>query len=290
MRPIPLAALALLLPFATARAEDLDRAGLGLRQDTAHFRLATDVSRAWLEARAQELEAFRAELPRALPFRGAFAIRPPQVCLFATEEGFSRVVARSYPEYRGHTAFYIFRYDDGDEANPARWNWWVATWKRTDDGGTRRELFHELTHIYVNYYLKLPPLWLDEGLAEYFETAEPLRSGGVEVTGMNRVDLGPLQAAIGRGALVPLKTLVALGPRDLPRWTDLHYNEAWSFVHFLRHGRGGAYRATFDAFLLDVAGGKPYDDAFAARILAGIGRGGWLALQQEWLEYAKGLR
>ncbi|WP_145089837.1 DUF1570 domain-containing protein [Rosistilla carotiformis] len=88
------------------------------------------------------------------------------------------------------------------------------------------DLRHETSHALLNASLPYVPLWLDEGLAEYFESPP---------TGNARQHTH--QATTRRKAFwrqVPtIESLEAVG--DLTAMGATEYQEAWSWVHFLLH-------------------------------------------------------
>lgn len=109
------------------------------------------------------------------------------------------------------------------------------------------DLRHECTHAFLHAALPLVPLWLDEGLAEYFE-----------VPGSQRADGNPHWNLL-------FQTQVRLG--RVPRLADLEvrsglddlsagdYQDAWSWVHFLLHGPA-AGRDELARYLAEIAAGS----------------------------------
>ncbi|QDS86414.1 hypothetical protein EC9_05760 [Rosistilla ulvae] len=88
------------------------------------------------------------------------------------------------------------------------------------------DLRHETSHALLNASLPYVPLWLDEGLAEYFESP-PTDAARQHIH----------QASTRRKAFwrqVPsIESLEAVG--DLSAMGATEYQEAWSWVHFLLH-------------------------------------------------------
>lgn len=86
---------------------------------------------------------------------------------------------------------------------------------------------HETTHALLHSRLPTVPLWLDEGLAEYFE----VKAG-------DREDGSPHELLIKWGARfrrVPdLEELEEL--REVREMDKADYRAAWAWVHFLLHG------------------------------------------------------
>lgn len=90
------------------------------------------------------------------------------------------------------------------------------------------DLRHEFTHGLLHASLKTVPLWLDEGLAEYFEV-----QAGV-VGAPHPAHLKELRAATLEGWTPNLYRLELMNDfRDL---TQRDYAESWVWVHFLLNG------------------------------------------------------
>lgn len=108
---------------------------------------------------------------------------------------------------------------------------------------------HECAHAVLHAALPMVPLWLDEGIAEYFEVARGERTRGhPSMAGMRWT------ARFGRVPdLESLEALVEL--RDM---TSTHYKQAWAWVHFLLHGPPEA-RDELRAYLADIAARTPPD-------------------------------
>ena len=87
------------------------------------------------------------------------------------------------------------------------------------------------------------PFWLEEGLAQYWETVP----GG----GPLPAKLTLLRQALAQGRLLAWDKLLALRPADLEhdeRLTDLAYAQSWLLCHLLL---GPKYRAGFFGYILD---------------------------------------
>lgn len=100
---------------------------------------------------------------------------------------------------------------------------------------------HECTHAVLHASLDNVPLWLDEGLAEYFEVPRG-----------QRASQNPHQAAIAAlvksGQLPALSELESLD--DLASMGREQYRDAWAWVHFMLHGPPAA-RQELLSFLKD---------------------------------------
>lgn len=89
------------------------------------------------------------------------------------------------------------------------------------------DLRHEGTHALLHADLPMVPLWLDEGLAEYFEPPAAARAMGPD-------HLGHVVADARRGKLVPLAALER--KHELSQLDEVDYRYAWAWAHFLLHG------------------------------------------------------
>ena len=87
---------------------------------------------------------------------------------------------------------------------------------------------HEMTHAYLNASLRRVPIWLDEGLAKYFET--PPGERGFRNPYLKDVE----ESASGFFSSPPsLSRLEKLERVDQMRARE--YRESWSWVHFMLH-------------------------------------------------------
>lgn len=107
---------------------------------------------------------------------------------------------------------------------------------RTDIRGTGplgyRALYHEYTHAYLRYNFRGLPLWLDEGLAEYYGNTEiDKKEAGVGMVNENQLRL------LKESILLPIDQLVTID-RTSPLYntsdhSGIFYAESWALVHYL---------------------------------------------------------
>lgn len=89
------------------------------------------------------------------------------------------------------------------------------------------DLRHECTHALLHADLPMVPLWLDEGLAEYFEPRLGDRPAGP----------GHLEAVLSdlrRGTMSSLERIEQ--KHELAELTEIDYRYSWAWTHFLLHG------------------------------------------------------
>jgi hypothetical protein len=119
---------------------------------------------------------------------------------------------------------------------------------------------HEYAHLIIRHSGDVFPVWLNEGLAEFYSTIEP--QGGQMSIG--RVPRGRLRDANESGPLLSLPRLFAVA-HDSPEYktsdhAGLFYGESWALVHMVyTHAE---YRQHTQQFLAAVAGGASSADAF----------------------------
>jgi hypothetical protein len=144
--------------------------------------------------------------------------RQIHVHLFADEGDYKRHVSRRFPGFPERRA--IFVETDRELAVYASWGEAIA-----------EDLRHEVAHGYLHACVPNLPLWLDEGLAEYFEV-------GRGRDGVNRLHVDYLRGQLAVGGWRPnlprLEQLI-----DAGELTQLDYAESWLWVHFLLHSEAG---------------------------------------------------
>lgn len=106
---------------------------------------------------------------------------------------------------------------------------------------------HEATHGLLHASLPMVPLWLDEGLAEYFEVDPKERAFGnphLKIVNWQ----GRLWAAPRLSRLEAKHDLAAMSVAD--------YRDAWAWVHFMLHGPPEAHQE-LTRFLGDIGDLNP---------------------------------
>lgn len=182
-----------------------------------------------------ELMALRGRLATdlALPV----SAEPIHIYLFDNADRFADFLALRYPEFPQRRAFFVE--SDTQLSVYAYWGDRVA-----------EDLRHEVVHGYLHAVVSGLPLWLDEGLAESYETPRGH-------WGLNPAHLRRLISERQSGAWQPnLRRLESFTSIDQMRQTD--YAEAWAWVHWLQHGDAARTAALRDYLAqLRAAGAAP---------------------------------
>ncbi len=174
------------------------------------------------------------------------------VYLFEDKKRYERYmrVKHNLPERR---AFFVkqVRYRSGQEDLS------IYTWRGPK---LQQDLSHELTHALLNGTLKKVPLWLDEGLAEYFELPRSNK-------GLNPAHVSQLRADLARGRRLDLARLESL--TEVEQMTPVEYREAWAWVHLMLRGEPAAKRVLIDYLhqLRDVSEPPPLGPRLATVFL-----------------------
>ena len=137
---------------------------------------------------------------------------PIHVFLFESSERFQGFMQTQYPHFPIRRAFFVEK--DTTLEVYAHWGDRVS-----------EDLRHEVSHGHLHAVVPNIPLWLDEGLAEFFETPR-------EDAGLNRPHVNELAARLAAGGWRPdARRLEAL--RSAGEMTQADYAEAWAWAHWL---------------------------------------------------------
>ena len=160
----------------------------------------------------RELTAERDDIYQALGL--PTSSEPIDVYLFHNPDEYGQYLARHFPDVPSRRAFFLET--DTRLVIYAQWTDRVA-----------EDLRHEVAHGYLHAAVPHMPLWLDEGLAEYFEVPR-----GQD--GLNRPHRDLLLDMIHHDGWRPdlrrLESLTSAAELD-----QRGYAEAWAWVYFLLH-------------------------------------------------------
>jgi hypothetical protein len=109
------------------------------------------------------------------------------------------------------------------------------------------DLRHEVTHALLHGALPVVPLWLDEGLALYFEPPPEKRI-------FDSPQWDSVRWSVWLGGLRSLSGLE--NKRRIEDMNRLDYRSSWAWVHFMLHGPPEA-REELVKYLGDIQAGRP---------------------------------
>jgi len=159
---------------------------------------------------------------------------PIELYLFCDKSSYDRYLRQNLPGIPYRRALYI------KSRGPGR----VYAYRSQE---LRTDVRHECTHALLHAVLPLVPLWLDEGLAEYFEV--PLQQQAFD-----NPHRDSLRWSLQFGSVRRLEDLERAG--NLSDMGRNEYRDAWAWVHFMLHGPRQA-NAELIGYLRDIRSGVP---------------------------------
>jgi len=163
----------------------------------------------------KELEAMREQIYKELQLPPANTV--VQVYLFEDRDKYERYMKNKYPELPRRRAFFVAQPRSvGGADDLLVYTYWGDR--------VQQDLRHELTHALLHSVLKDVPLWLDEGLAEYYELPPDWK--GVNYQHLENMRKGTFKPNLDR--LEQLSQVQQMAPPE--------YREAWAWTHLMLTG------------------------------------------------------
>jgi tetratricopeptide (TPR) repeat protein len=189
-----------------------------------HFVVASNAGEKQARHVAQQFEEIRGTFQTAFP-KLRLDLGKPIIILAAKNENSLKVLLPGYWEQKGsvHPAgMYI----------PSEEKHYVALRLDTEGENPFHVLYHEYTHALVHLNFRPLPLWLDEGLAEFYGNTV-ITDEEIELGRIDRSHLYLLQQT----KLIPVETLLQVD-HSSPYYNEqnrasIFYAESWALVHFL---------------------------------------------------------
>lgn len=142
----------------------------------------------------------------------------------------------------------------------------------------QHEGFHQFVHAVIGGAI---PIWVNEGLAEYF--GEGVYTGDGYVLGVvPQQRLARIKAWIQSGKTISIKGMMKMQHETWNAQMSLvNYDQAWSMVYFLAHGKGGRYQDEFNKFLNLASRSTNWEEAWNTAFRGG----GTREFERQWKEY-----
>lgn len=224
-----LAMAVLLVGFSRAFSEESWRDG----RVAGPFVCRADFPLDDMEGLFDDLARLQQDLVRQLGIRPAG--ETIELYLFDDRGSYRRYLSRNYPQVPYRRALYVKSGNVGK----------VFAYRSRQFAVDIR---HECTHALLHAVLPMVPLWLDEGLAEYFEAPPSERR-------FDNPHLSPVRWSARLG-MTPsmIEKLERLG--DLNDMGGSEYRTAWAWTHFMLHGPTEAHEELV-GFLADIQAQTP---------------------------------
>ena len=225
------------------------------RVRSENFVVVSNASEAEARASAARLEELRAIFSR-LQVQDSFDVRLPVTVILFQNDGDYEFFK---PTYRGD-----LRHDVAGYFLPAPdLNYITVSLETTRRRDPHSVLFHEYVHALVRNNYADAPLWLNEGLAQYyseFELSNDRRRVSLGRQLKHRLD------PLAREELLPLETLLSVEASSAHyQQHDRHavfYAQAWAFVHYLLSDAARARQAQLARYLELLGAGKTVNESF----------------------------
>ncbi|HJQ41354.1 MAG TPA: hypothetical protein VKB93_29795 [Thermoanaerobaculia bacterium] len=239
-----------LLVSLTAAAIELPRPNekwLTLKVD--EFEIISNASPESTVAIAQNLVRMRAAVGQLTHLNVRSRV-PTSVIVFANERSFAPYRELVFPRNTGNISGVFL---GGENSN-------FILLQAGSENGLDRIIYHELTHYFVKNTIAGLPVWLNEGMAEYYST---FRTDGDEV------HIGRPVAEhvmwLRNEQLIPLRDLFAVD-RDSSIYNEgsrqgVFYAESWALLHYLMLGNEER-RAQFGKLMTLLDARKSMQEAF----------------------------
>jgi tetratricopeptide (TPR) repeat protein/outer membrane lipoprotein-sorting protein len=199
------------------------------------------------------LEFFHSAFGRLVSRNVLDASVPTTVVVFRDDASF----VPFKPLYQGRPASLAGFFQPGEDVN------YIAMSLDPRERDPYSVAFHEYVHLHLRDNVPQAPVWLNEGLAEFYGALQ--FSGGEALLGVPL----PYLHLLRNEELLPLRTLLSIDTSS-PHYNEqdksgIFYGESWALVHYLMLG-GPGRQEQFRRFLQQVSrgddAGKALEDSF----------------------------
>jgi tetratricopeptide (TPR) repeat protein len=229
------------------------------RLQSDNFTFIGDASERDIRRVARQLEQFREVMLRALPPRPGSPPAPVVVLVFASNRSFEPFK----PRFQGRTVEVGGFFRGGADVNH------IAINNALGDFAVRA-VFHEYSHLLVSSALNVAPAWVNEGIAQLYETFEERNGGRGAVLG-----LAPAQHVLELRSrvFIPLSELMAVD-HSSPTYNEGNrrgqfYAQSWALMHYLTFGNR-ARREQLTRYLDTMNAGASPDAALKSAFSADL--------------------
>jgi len=223
-----------------------------------NFRFIGEISEDRIRREASKLEQFRESFRRAFPAIVGESSAPLTILIFKDAESFApfKPVLEN-----GSTDRHISGiFQSSGESNYIAF----SISGNAGDEVSSETIFHEYIHFLFKKYFQTAdlPVWLNEGLAEYFQTFR-IKNERRAIFGEDRKNHLQL---LRQYKIFPLKTLSEIDYATFSKTEisakRLFYAQSWAVVYYLMRKTGGDLTARIENYLALIAAGKAREAAF----------------------------
>ncbi len=221
---------------------------------SSHFLFIGNADEQNIRRVAIKLEQFRAVFARLFSNARINAPAPTRVIVFRNDAAYRPFK----PLYQGKPADEVAGYfHSTTDIN------YLTMIAELRDDSPYAIVFHEYVHGLMSDNLRSAPLWVREGLAEYYSTFEVAEGGKKIWLGKPRADHA---RRLREQTWLPLREICAAG-QDSPYYNEagqrsLFYAQSWALMHYLMLGNQGQRQEQFLRFLNTLAQGVAVEKSF----------------------------
>jgi tetratricopeptide (TPR) repeat protein len=232
--------LACLALFALAHPNRCAAKDSWIEVESPHFKIVSNAGEGQARKIADQFEQFRELFHTSFPkFR--VDLGKPLVIFAVKNEDTLKLLLPSFWEVKG-------RMHPAGIFMPGEARDYVAVRTDVESDNPYEVVYHEYTHAIMNLNFQGLPIWLGEGLAEFFGNST-IHDNDVEIGKIPRSHLKVLQA----NRLIPIDALIQAGS-DSPYYNEqnrasVFYAESWAIVHYLRMDPEARKRQLLATFL-----------------------------------------
>jgi len=243
-----------------------------LRLESANFITYSDAPESKAREVVADLERFRATLDLFHPGFSVASVRPTYVYVFRNDVDYKPYK----PSVNGRLINVDGYFQPGPDANYVSLN-------VTAGPAPLRIVHHEYTHYFLENNLAHVPVWLNEGIAEFYSTFEgDARTAKVGLPVREHV------AGLTAAGIMPLAELFAVTESSSvfneEKRVGPFYGTSWALVHYLMAG-GDEHRLRIDVILEQLRLGRRVEEALQEAFA-----GGNEALEHALIAYLKASR
>jgi tetratricopeptide (TPR) repeat protein len=238
-RILPLLPVLVFAQRSTPAASDPNQGWVEVR--TPHFTVATNAGEKDGRRIASQFEQIRAMFQAA--FNSQLRVDPAQpiIILAAKNEATMKLLVPEDWSVKGHV-HHSGMYQEGEDKH------YVIMRLDAEGNNPFHTLYHEYTHALLHLNFSDLPLWLDEGLAEFFGNS----TLGTKESRTGTINEGHLYI-LNQNKLLPVETLLQVDHKS-PYYNEANrasvfYAESWALVHYLMLDPDARQRQLLGKFL-----------------------------------------
>lgn len=219
-----------------------------------NFTVVSNASERDMRKLAVKLEQFRYVISLLLPRAQIETPVPTTVILFKSHESFKPFKPLYKGKIRENVGGYFLASTDGN---------YIALTSELGVATPYQVIFHEYTHFILDNNLPNMPVWLDEGLAEYYSTFSTSED---ELKARVGDPIAWHILTLRDGGFLPLSTLLAVN-RKSPQYNEsskagIFYAESWALVHYLMLSNEGKRQPQLVNFINGLNSGLTLEENF----------------------------